>query len=126
MAWIAIRMWLTVAWLWVKRNWKWVVLPIGLLILLFRVLSAFKKPTPIVDSALAEHQEEKEKIEAEADAARADAGRAVAGQLSGIEARHEASVGELNRGTVQEVEEVRGDPDKTNDFLKSVGKDMRR
>lgn len=113
------------AWEWVKKNWKWVALPVGIL---FWLLGRASKKTEVVlqSEPLAEHESVKAQLEKEgierlrqADAQR-QAERAV------IEQRNAAALKEINDATERKAKELQeGDPEKLTAFLKGVGKNVR-
>lgn len=105
---------------WVQQNW-WAVATggIGVVVLLFRFF--FKHPVtpnpenPVKDAA--EKKAEKEKVEAQ-----------VEKEKKQEEARteHAEEVKELVEKQKEETPALIDDPDATNDFLKQVGRDVRR
>ena len=115
--------WTLKAWPWLKKYWKWLLFPLGIIIFILGYSS--RKKITVTSSELLGHAEEKKKLDDEAarqlGTARAD--RDV--KLAGIQKEHEATVAKLTRKQRDEMEELREDPDKLNDFLLGVGKDIR-
>lgn len=118
-------LWLIAAWGWLKRNWKWLLLPIGALAWLLGRLTA-KKTVVVESSALEEHNEVVQKIEEEADVKREAAHKTLEGQLMGIDSAHSAAVTASTSTVIKEAGEAQGDSDKVNDLLKNLGKDLRK
>jgi hypothetical protein len=115
---------MTKAWPWLKKNWAWIVLPVGLLIL---VLKAFgRQRISVVAPELIGAAEEQSSAKAEADARVSEAGRVRAEDSDHINAEHSAAVDRLVGSQAAKVGPLLEDPDALNDFLKDVGKDMRR
>jgi hypothetical protein len=117
--------WLVKAWAWLKANWKWLLFPVGLLLLLVGRASA-KREVTVVSPGLVEHEEVEKKLDEEAAAKKQAADEKAQQQLSGIEASRSATVASETQKQMDAAAAVRDDPDALNDYLKNVGKDMRR
>lgn len=111
------------AWAWLKKNWKWVVFPLGILVWLAK--NFFMRPT-VVSPELVQHMEERARIDEEARVRAAQAELARNAQVTKVEEKHDAQVAGLNAEAVRTSKELQGDPVKLNDFLKKVGADARR
>jgi hypothetical protein len=107
-----LPVWMFLTWEWLKRNWKWLLLPLGVLLWFLGRVTA-KKEVIITSTALAE-----------ADTAQADAKEAA--QLSGIAAQHSAAVAVATQKQIDAAADAQGDSEAVNSILAGVGKDMRR
>lgn len=117
-------LWLLKAWGWLKRNWKWLLLPVGVVLYLVGRASS-KKEVSVLSPGLVAHEEVKAKLDAEAAQKKQAADEKAAAQLSGIEANRSAKVSSETQKQVDEIEAVQGDPAKVTDLLKNIGKDIR-
>ena len=110
------------AWEWLKKNWMWVLLPVGLLLLVFGVL----KPRPkVIGSQLHDAAVAANKARAEADKRAAEAAAARDAEVKRIEAEHAESIKKLTDSQKKTVEELRTDPEALNKYLLDVGKQIR-
>lgn len=121
---MAAPIWLFQAWGWLKRNWKWLLLPVGLIAYLVGRASA-KKEVSALSPGLVAHEEVKAKLDAEAEQKKQVADEKAAAQLSDIEANRSAKVSSLTQKQVDAIESVQGAPAKVTDLLKHIGKDIR-
>jgi len=110
---------------WLKKYWKWLLLPLGVLLWLLGRATA-RKTVVVTSGALAQADEAKTEIDAKAASRVREADGKEAAQLAGISAQHSAAVASETQRLVDAAEEAQGDPDKVNDLLRQVGKDMRR
>lgn len=109
------------AWEWLKRNWMWVLLPVGILLLLLGI-----KPRPkVVGSQLHGAADAANKARAEAERKAAEAQAARDAEVKRIEAEHAESIKKLTDAQKKTVEELRTDPEKLNEYLLNVGKQIR-
>lgn len=110
---------------WLKKNWKWLLFPIGMLLVVLGYGLASRKKVIVTSTALAGADEAKVRINEEA----ADKVRAAdaqeAGQLAGIDAQHSAAVASTTQEQLNAVKDAEGDPEKVNALLADVGKQMR-
>lgn len=108
-------------WIWLKKYWKWVLFPVGALLWL-----ATRRRTVQVTSSEREGQA---RVEAEATTQAADklerARRTRDGEVSRVEKRIDAELDKLDASARAEAERLKEDPQALNDFLRSVGKDVR-
>lgn len=113
------------AWRWLKRNWKWLLLPVGIVIWLVGRLMA-RKTVVVESSALGEHAEVERKVEAQAEEKKAELAQEREAQLAGIAAEHAAKSTSITQQHVAEAAATEGDSEKVNDLLSQVSKDMRK
>lgn len=122
---LAFKRWFGKAWAWLKRSWKWLLLPVGVLIWVAARLTS-KKEVTVISPGLVEHEEVRERLELEATQKKAAADVKAAEQLSGIEATRTQTVAKETQKQIDAIKEAQDDSQKVNDLLKSVGKDMRK
>lgn len=114
--------WLTLkAWPWLKKNWMWVVFPIGILVF----IATYRKLPDIISSetigAGNVKRDADEKAEEKTEEAKAEQKAA----LEKVKKEHAGTIAKLTRKQRDQLEELRDDPDKVNAFLKSVGESIR-
>jgi hypothetical protein len=117
--------WLWCTWEWLKKHWKWILLPVGLLLFLIGKLTA-KKQIEVVSPALAAADAAKQAIDAQASEQRAAADAKEAGQLAGVDAAHAAAESAATGKILDTAAEAQGDSDRVNAVLHEVGKGMRQ
>ena len=108
-------------WEWIKKYWQ--LLVTGLLVFIgfaFGVTIAKRRTAPV-----APLNPEKEKAEKEAASAIRKAEQKAADQKAEVVKEHEADTIKIVEDAEKKTEEARHDTDKTNDYLKSVGKVVR-
>lgn len=120
-----LPVWLFLTWEWLRKHWKWLLLPVGLLIWLLGRVTA-KKQVTITSTALADADVAKAGIEEEAASRRKLADAKEAAQLGGVASQHAAAVATATQKQVDSAAEAQGDPERVNALLLSVGKDMRK
>mgnify|MGYP001244304738 FL=1 len=123
---LALKVFFSKAWEWLKKYWMWVLFPIGLLVLGAKGLALLKRPAPVLPPELvgASQTAESERRIAEQRAREAETARAQ--KITQVEAEHLDVIRKLDEEQYKKVEELRDDPDKLNEYLLQVGKDMRR
>lgn len=108
---------------WLKLYWKWLIFPVG--IVLFLIGYLFNKrpnvlaPESVVAAKVEQKADEKAKTEL------AQAATEKAKELADIEKTHAETIAKLNIDQKAEVEKLREDPKKLNEFLINVGKSIR-
>lgn len=117
--------WPVQAWAWVKRNWKWLLFPIGVLAYVVGRATA-KTNVTVVSPGLVEHEEVKNKLDAEAAQKKHEADVQATEQLAAIETARKAAVDAERQKQVSRIDEVQGSPEKVTDLLKQIGKDIRK
>ena len=108
-------------WSWLKKNWKWVLFPIGILVAL-ATLSKRHKTTVIAlpdthatDHAILQHDAELKKREEAAET------KATA-ELKAIEEKHAAVIEQLGDSQRLQFDELKKDPQALTDWLIKVGR----
>ena len=106
---------------WLKGNWQWVAVGLGLLVLFFRRSSS----NPVVSPASVEAEDARIRIDAEASTkvreADVDASRAEAS----VEAARSAAVSSATQSQVTAAAEASSSSEGVNELLLRVGKEMR-
>lgn len=120
-----LPVWMFLTWEWLKRNWKWLLLPLGV-VLWFLGRATAKKEVTITSTALDGANTAKDKIDAAADEKRVQADAAEAAQLAGVAAQHSAAVAVATQKQLDVAAAAQGDSEAVNSILTGVGKDMRR
>ena len=116
--------WLTLkAWPWLKKNWKWLLFPLGILI--FIVGYGTRKQSVVVAPELLGAAEDKKKAEEKAAGEITEAKEDRDKQLAEIEKEHADVVAKLTQGQKEQLEELKKDPEKLNKFLIDLGKSIR-
>jgi hypothetical protein len=110
---------------WLERNWKWLLFPVGLLLLLVGYVLAPRKKVVVTSSVAAEADKAIDKIDAEADVKRRQADATTAAQLAGISSQHSASVAAATQQQLDATDAAQGDSGRVNDLLLDVGRQMR-
>jgi len=123
---MTLPVWMFITKEWFKKYWKWLLFPVGLLLLILGYGLASRKRVVITSTALEGANEAKDKINAEASEKVRQADAKESGQLAGIAAQHSAAVASVTQKQLDAVEEAQGDSDKVNALLVDVGKGMRR
>lgn len=111
---------------WLKKYWKWLLFPLGLLLLILGYGLAPRRKVVVTSTALAGADEAKVRINDEASVKVREADAKEAGQLAGISAQHSSAVAAVTQKQIAAAEQVQGDSDKVNSLLLQVGKDVRR
>ncbi len=118
--------WLKRAWLWVKTHWQWLVLPVGAVLWLLGRLTAGKKPVVVADGEIVGHDLVQASEDAKAAQLVAQADALEQAKLQGIASGQSAAQSALVTQVKQEAAAVEADPEKVNELLLKVGKDMRK
>ncbi len=117
--------WLAKVWVWLKANWKAVLLGITTLGLGLLVGKALRKSQKVVNPELVGADKTKREAQAEEDSKRIAAAKERAEKLVEIEVDHADTINELTDKQRSEVDELKADPDKLNEYLLNVGKEIR-
>ncbi len=116
--------WNTKAWPWLKRNWKWILLPIGLLMLVGKAFGG--RRVTVVGSELTGAAEAESKISRDA-AKKLEAATTKRDELlEEIKKDHAKSVQHQVNDLKQDAPELVANPSALNDHLKQVGKKVRK
>lgn len=110
---------------WLKANWKSVLLGVFTLGLGLVVGRIFKKPPVVVSSELVGAGEKQLEAQAKADAKVVVAKADESAKIEALKKEHATVVAKLTRVQRDEMETLQHDPKKLNEFLVSVGKDVR-
>jgi hypothetical protein len=113
---------LALAWAWVKKNWHWVVLPVG--ILLYLMGRAGRKP-PVVSPALVQHFEVVAKAEEKAQEQTAAAQAVHDEKVETVNHTHDQVIQRIKEADARTEAVLADDPIALNRFLKQVGRDQR-
>jgi hypothetical protein len=106
---------------WLKANWKWILFPIGLVMLLV----GRGKKIVVAPSGLEEHDKVKRELDRAADEATEEAEARRELELDKMKEAQRKATEDAERRAKELAEKLKDDPKGTNDFLKSVGKDVR-
>lgn len=117
--------WWALALAWCKRRWVWLAISLGLLTFILLELVGRRKKVVITSTALEKADEAKAKIDAKAAEQAAQINAEEAGKLAGISAEHSAEVAASTQRQLDAAVTAQGDPEKVNELLLRVGKDMR-
>lgn len=117
--------WLPLAWAWLKKNWKVVLLGVFTFGVSFLIGRALRKPTKVVAPALVGAAEVKEEAEGKAEKQLEEAAGERDKAVAKVELEHKATIEKLTKEQEEKLPELRGDPEKLNSFLLDVGKEMR-
>lgn len=113
--------WLILAWGWLKKNWKSVLLGVGTLGIGLLVGRTLKKPPKVVNPELVDHEEARKKAEEDALRKMVDAELERDKRLAELEREHEETIKKLTDEQRAEAYELEEDPEALNDYLLRVG-----
>jgi len=115
-------------WEWLKKYWKWILFPIGILgmvITYFIGRSSKKTKVEVISPVEKEADDMVKKEQAEADKKAAEAKKERDEKVAQLEKEHAETIKEFNDELRDKYEEIKDDPDKVSEFLLNVGKSMR-
>jgi hypothetical protein len=118
-----MKWWSFTALPWLKKNWRWLVLPVGIALFLAGYLIR-KKPKVLAPEMVGASEVERNATD-DAAAAVAAAVKEKDERLAEIEKEHAATLEKLTDGQRAKVKELHEDPEKLNDFLLHIGRDIR-
>lgn len=114
MTWVLLKAWL-------KKYWKWLLLPLGILVYIAGYRS---KPEVVAPASV-----EAERVRQEADKQRAlEESKAKVERdrrLVEVQVEHEKAISKLTQEQMDEASDLMIDPDKLNEYLKNVGRKVR-
>jgi preprotein translocase subunit SecF len=116
--------WDTKAWPWLQKNWQWVLLPVGALAAVGKVLSSRK--TTVVGSELTGAAATELKVNEEAATKAVEASTERTQVEAAATEQHDAAIRVLTDEQKSKAEQLSSDPVALNDYLKTVGKDVRK
>lgn len=110
-------------WSWVKKNWKWLLLPIGVVIFIIGRITA-KRNFKVVNPELHEADKKKREAQEQADREAQEATKERDEKVSELKKEHAETIKKLTDEQKKRAEELK-DPDELNEFLLEVGKEIR-
>lgn len=110
-------------WEWLKKYWKYILFPVGIVIGL--VAMAGRRKVDVIAPELLDAEKKKRQIDQEAREELEKADQKRRREIEEIEQQHTATIQELTDEQQQKLEELRENPDELNNFLLRVGKDIR-
>lgn len=111
-------------WLWLKKYWKWLIFPIGILVFVLGRLTSRKLPAVIAPELLgAAEVKEKADRQAVVELRKLDDERQT--KVKEIEERHSEVISKLTDDQKKKYEAIKADPNEVNNFLLDIGKDIR-
>lgn len=111
-------------WGWLKKYWKWLLFPVGIVLGILALVNKDRIKDVVAPEAVkAEEDRIKHELEARKRAEQAEQERKAA--VEELERRHADTLEKLTEGQKAQVEELRENPDKLNEFLIGVGKGVR-
>jgi hypothetical protein len=117
------------AWTWIKKNWKWLLFPIGALLGLigfFWGRGSKKTDVHVASPVLADAETIRREAEEKAQEDIRKAEEEHKKEVARIESEYKETIAKLTDDQKTKVDELRSDPDKLTAFLLSVGKDIRQ
>lgn len=115
--------WAGKAWPWLKKNWQWVLVPIGVLLFATKLLGG--RRTTVVASELTGAAEVEREAEAVANREKAEATKRRLTRLRVVKEEHAEAVKVLTKEQAARVDELLEDPEGLNSYLLDVGKQVR-
>jgi hypothetical protein len=113
------------AWAWAKKNWKWLLAPLGAVLWLLGRGSK-KTVIEVQSPELTGFEEEAKKMEAAAEGQRQAAKTALDSRIIEIQQKNAVAIQELSDASAKQAAELQANPDGVNAFLKGVSKDVRK
>lgn len=118
-------LWLSKVWRWLRDNWKTVLLGVATLGIGLLVGRTLRKPQVVVNPELIDADNTRREAQKEEDARREEAARERKDAILHIEQVHADTLSNLTEKQRGKVEELRNDPDKLNEYLLNIGKEIR-
>ena len=112
-------------WAWIKKYWKYLLFPVGIVLGILAVIFKRKDLGKVVAPKEVETEGERDTANAEAKKKAEDAAKAKKKAIQHIVMEHADTIGELTQEQLEKVGELEGDPDALNEFLLGVGKEIR-
>ena len=114
---------LSLAWAWLKKNWHWVVLPVGAALYL---LGRAGRKAPVVSPALVQHFEVQHQAEQEAGQQAALATIARDKKIQRLNQDHDQVIQRLKEADARTAEALKDDPIALSRFLNQVNQDVEK
>lgn len=111
-------------WEWIKKYWKWLIFPVGVVLFFIGQLTA-RRSSVVIQSEIAEAEKWQQKAREEAEARAREAELERKKQVEELEKKHEDTIKQLTDDQRSQVERLRDHPEKLSEYLLRVGKDIR-
>lgn len=118
-------MWLLTAWRWLKKYWMWLLFPVGIFVFIVGRLTARRLPD-VVAPEIVEAEENRRRAQEEADRQVEEAEAEREQKLDEIREEHAETVSKLTEAQKEKAAELVDDPEKLNEFLTNVGREVRQ
>ncbi len=106
------------AWPWLKANWKWVLFPIGILMVLLSALSRMQGVVTIDPTAKADERAKVERERREREVAEERA--RLRARLDEVRRENQGKLQQLNDEQVEHAARLEDDPEALNEFLRRL------
>jgi flagellar biosynthesis/type III secretory pathway M-ring protein FliF/YscJ len=114
--------WLKI-WAWLKKYWKWLLFPVGIVIGILSVIG--RRRSPVVAPEVLEAEKARQEAEEAAQKKLDEADKIRREKVEFIRREHAETLKKLTDDQRSRVEELREDPDELNEFLRGVGEEIR-
>ena len=112
-------------WTWIKKYWKYLLFPVGIVLGIIAMVSGRRRVGNVVAPGELETEGERTQANEEAQQKAREAAEAKKKAVESLEREHADTIKKLTDQQKKEVDGLRGDPDKLNEFLLGVGKEVR-
>ena len=113
-----MKWWTETAWPWLKKNWQWLLFPVGILLFF---AGRFSKPAEVITVAPTREADERARVEAARRQAELTAERdRLQARLDEVRKENENKLRELTYAQAREVDRLQNDPEALNAFLRSL------
>jgi hypothetical protein len=110
------------AWAWVKKNWRWLLAPVG--ILLYLLGRAGRRNVVVQSPTLVEHQQVAHEAEEKAEAERKVAAATRDKKIERLNQDHDQVIQRLKEADARTAEALKDDPVALSRFLNQVDQDI--
>ena len=117
--------WYILFWLWLKKNWKSVLLGVSTLGVGLLIGKAFGRRSGVTSSEFVEHKEVKRRVVTERDKKIDRVEQQRDERIAEIKEKHEQTVKNLTDKQRSQVKQLEQDPEALNEYLFQVGKSIR-
>lgn len=111
---------LAAAWEWVKKNWHWIVVPVG--VVLYLMGRAGRRNVHVVSPQLVQHEEVEREAEQKATSEQQAAAKTHDEKVQQVDQVYENLVKNIKAADARRAEALKDDPVALNRFLKEVDK----